>query len=82
VLTCDSTNVFSPHPGRSEAMLANPILDFVMAQKQMVVATTFASNVARLRTLAEAGRRRGAQDLPAGPGHAQDDHGGDRNRHP
>ncbi len=55
VLTCDSTNVFSPHPGRSEAVLANPILDFVMAQKQMVVATTFASNIARLRTLAEAG---------------------------
>ena len=55
VLTCDSTNVFSPHPGRSEAILANPILDFVVAQKQMVVATTFASNIARLRTLAEAG---------------------------
>ena len=55
VLTCDSTNVFSAHPGRSEAILANPILDFVMAQKQMVVATTFASNIARLRTLAEAG---------------------------
>ena len=54
-LTCDSTNVFSPHPGRSEAMLANPLLDFVMAQKQMVVATTFASNIARLKTLAEAG---------------------------
>ena len=55
VLTCDSTNVFSPHPGRSEAILANPILDFVMSQKQMVVATTFASNIARLRTLADAG---------------------------
>ncbi|MCQ0969816.1 ribonuclease J [Paracoccus sp. TK19116] len=55
VLTCDSTNVFSTHPGRSEALLANPLLDFVMAQKQMVVATTFASNVARLKTLAEAG---------------------------
>lgn len=55
VLTCDSTNVFVPHPGRSEAILANPLLDFVMAQKQMVVATTFASNVARLKTLADAG---------------------------
>ena len=55
VLTCDSTNVFSPQPGRSEAILANPILDFVMSQKQMVVTTTFASNIARLRTLAEAG---------------------------
>lgn len=55
VLTCDSTNVFVPHPGRSEAVLANPLLDFVTSQRQMVVATTFASNIARLRTLAEAG---------------------------
>ncbi|HWL58043.1 MAG TPA: ribonuclease J [Paracoccus sp. (in: a-proteobacteria)] len=55
LLTCDSTNIFSPHPGRSEALLANPILDFVMSQREMVVATTFASNIARLRTLAEAG---------------------------
>lgn len=54
VLTCDSTNIFSPNPGRSEATLANPLLDFVMAQKNLVVATTFASNVARLKTLAEA----------------------------
>ncbi|NHF74180.1 ribonuclease J [Paracoccus xiamenensis] len=54
VLTCDSTNVFSTHPGRSEAMLANPLLEFVMAQPNMVVATTFASNVARLKTLADA----------------------------
>ncbi|AXC50873.1 ribonuclease J [Paracoccus suum] len=61
VLTCDSTNVFSPNPGRSEAVLANPLLDFVMAQKQMVVATTFASNVARLKTLADAGVAAGRQ---------------------
>ncbi|MDO5529484.1 MAG: ribonuclease J, partial [Paracoccus sp. (in: a-proteobacteria)] len=55
VLTCDSTNVFRPQPGRSEAMLSNPLLEFVIAQQNMVVATTFASNVARLKTLAEAG---------------------------
>ncbi len=58
-MTCDSTNVFSPHPGRSEAVLAGPIRDFVAAQKGMVVATTFASNVARLKTLAEAGQAAG-----------------------
>ena len=58
-LACDSTNVFSPNPGRSEALLANPLLDFVMAQRQMVVATTFASNVARLKTLADAGTAAG-----------------------
>ncbi|PZO65947.1 MAG: MBL fold hydrolase [Paracoccus denitrificans] len=55
VLACDSTNVFVPTPGRSEAILATPLLDWVTAQKQMVVATTFASNVARLKTLADAG---------------------------
>lgn len=60
-LMCDSTNVFSTHPGRSEAVLANPLLDWVVAQKQMVVATTFASNVARLKTLADAGIAAGRQ---------------------
>ncbi|QIR84606.1 ribonuclease J [Paracoccus sp. AK26] len=54
VLACDSTNIFSTHPGRSEAMLANPILEWVVAQKNMVVATTFASNIARLKTLSDA----------------------------
>jgi ribonuclease J len=55
LLTCDSTNVFSPHPGRSEASLAQPIRDLIAGLDGMVVATTFASNVARLKTLAEAG---------------------------
>ncbi|NTT85783.1 ribonuclease J [Tabrizicola fusiformis] len=53
---CDSTNVFSQHEGRSEATLAAPIADLIRTQPGMVVATTFASNVARLQTLAEAGR--------------------------
>ncbi|MCU9847109.1 ribonuclease J [Defluviimonas sp. WL0024] len=59
VLTCDSTNVFSPLPGRSEASLAAPLSELIAAQEGMVVATTFASNVARLKTLAEAGRAAG-----------------------
>ncbi|MGB3147898.1 MAG: ribonuclease J, partial [Paracoccaceae bacterium] len=54
-LVCDSTNVFSHLPGRSEATLAKPISELIAAQKGLVVATTFASNVARLKTLAEAG---------------------------
>lgn len=58
-LICDSTNVFSPLPGRSESVLAGPIRDFVASQRGMVVATTFASNVARLKTLAEAGQAAG-----------------------
>ena len=59
VLTCDSTNVFSPHPGRSEASLAKPLAELIAAQQGMVVATTFASNIARLKPLAEAGRAAG-----------------------
>jgi ribonuclease J len=61
VLTCDSTNVFSPHPGRSETSLAVPLTEFIAAQTGMVVATTFASNVARLKTLAEAATAAGRQ---------------------
>jgi ribonuclease J len=53
-LMCDSTNVFSLHPGRSESTLRDPIRDLIKAQRGMVVATTFASNVARLRTLTDA----------------------------
>ncbi|WP_294926928.1 ribonuclease J [uncultured Paracoccus sp.] len=53
-LACDSTNIFSPHPGRSEALLAEPLAAFIKAQPNLVVTTTFASNVARLKTLAEA----------------------------
>ncbi|MEZ5778465.1 MAG: ribonuclease J [Paracoccaceae bacterium] len=58
-LVCDSTNVFSPHPGRSEASLSTPLAELIAAHDGMVVATTFASNVARLKTLAEAGRAAG-----------------------
>ncbi|TCO72534.1 ribonuclease J [Rhodovulum euryhalinum] len=59
VLTCDSTNVFSPNPGRSEATLGPAIRQLVERAPNMVVATTFASNIARVRTLAEAGRDAG-----------------------
>ncbi len=58
-LICDSTNVFSPNPGRSEASLGPEITKLVAAAQGMVVATTFASNVARVKTLADAGQRAG-----------------------
>ncbi|MHA6347160.1 ribonuclease J [Roseivivax sp. CAU 1761] len=58
-LMCDSTNVFSEHEGRSEASVAPEIEKLVRDAKGMVVATTFASNVARLKSLAEAGRNAG-----------------------
>jgi ribonuclease J len=56
---CDSTNVFSEHPGRSESSVGAPITELIAGRSGMVVATTFASNVARVKTLAEAGIRAG-----------------------
>jgi ribonuclease J len=58
-LVCDSTNVFSPEAGRSESSIGLAIEELVHAHDGMVVATTFASNVARVKTLAEAGKRAG-----------------------
>jgi len=58
-MVCDSTNVFSPHPGRSESSLAPNLEALIKSAPAMVVATTFASNVARLRTLARAARATG-----------------------
>ena len=59
-LICDSTNVFSKQPGRSEESLGPDIETLIRDHTEgMVVATTFASNVARVKTLAEAGTRAG-----------------------
>jgi ribonuclease J len=58
-LVCDSTNVFSRHPGRSEATLTDNIAALLREAKGMVIATTFASNVARLQTLANAAQASG-----------------------
>ncbi len=58
-LICDSTNVFSAQPGRSESEVAPRLKDFVEAASGMVVATTFASNLSRVKALAEAGRAAG-----------------------
>ncbi|WP_425080956.1 ribonuclease J [Ruegeria arenilitoris] len=58
-LVCDSTNVFSGHAGRSESEVGPEITKLVASAEGMVVATTFASNVARVKTLAEAGQRAG-----------------------
>ncbi|MCR9088582.1 MAG: ribonuclease J [Rhodobacteraceae bacterium] len=58
-LICDSTNVFTDTEGRSEAVVGPAIQELVVAAPGMVVATTFASNLARVRTLAEAGQAAG-----------------------
>ena len=58
-LICDSTNVFSKQEGRSEATISMPLQDLIENAKRLVVATTFGSNVARLKTLVEAGVKAG-----------------------
>jgi ribonuclease J len=58
-LVCDSTNMFSEHEGRSESSVGPEIEALVKEATGMVVATTFASNVARVKTLAEAAVRAG-----------------------
>jgi ribonuclease J len=58
-MVCDSTNVMSTHEGRSEATLAAPITELIAGAEGMVIATTFASNIARVKTLAEAGKNAG-----------------------
>lgn len=58
-LVCDSTNVQVDHPGRSEAEVGPNIEDLVSQAEGMVIATTFASNIARVQTLAEAGAKAG-----------------------
>jgi ribonuclease J len=53
-LVCDSTNIFSLKEGQSESSLGPHITKMMKDASGMVVATTFASNVARLKTLAQA----------------------------
>ncbi len=63
---CDSTNVFNHSAGRSEASLPSAITEMMSHATGMVVATTFASNVARLKTLAQAAVGAGRQVVMVG----------------
>jgi ribonuclease J len=54
-LVCDSTNVLNNEAGKSEESVSKPIKELMERCSGMVVATTFASNIARVRTLAESG---------------------------
>ena len=65
-LVCDSTNVMSPAPGRSEASIGTEIEALIRGAQGAVVATTFASNIARLNTLAAAAKASGRAILIMG----------------
>ncbi len=65
-LICDSTNVFSKDVGRSEADISKDINELMATAKGMVFATTFGSNVARLKTLAQAATDQGRSVVVVG----------------
>lgn len=65
-LVCDSTNVFNPGASGSEGELKKSITDIIAGCKKLVVVTTFASNLARLDTLIEAGRKAGRKIVLSG----------------
>lgn len=66
VLVCDSTNVFNSEASGSEGDLRAGLIDVIKDAKGRVVVTTFASNVARLKTLGDVARATGRQLCLAG----------------
>ncbi len=60
-LVCDSTNVLREGESPSERAVAETLAALIAKAKGRVVVTTFASNVARLRSAAEAGVAAGRQ---------------------
>ncbi|MEL6196576.1 MAG: ribonuclease J [Pseudomonadota bacterium] len=63
---CDSTNVFLPGHAGSEAEVVDNLIRIIRAQPRAVAATSFASNVARLHTLATAAKAAGRSIVVAG----------------
>jgi len=53
-IVCDSTNVFTPGTSGSEGALLESLTELIAGLKGRVVVTCFASNVARLETIAAA----------------------------
>ncbi len=58
-MICDSTNVLSPGTAGSEAMVRDSLTDLIGGLKGRVAVTTFASNAARLESIARAARANG-----------------------
>ncbi len=58
-MVCDSTNVMTPGRSGSEGELYPSILDVIKGTKGLAVASLFASNVARVATIARAAKEAG-----------------------
>ena len=65
-LVCDSTNVFTPGESGSEADLLKSLTDLIAAAQGRVAVACFASNVARLETIAKAAQANGRDVVLAG----------------
>jgi len=63
---CDSTNAFREGRSPSEADVAKSVAQIVKAAKRRVAVTTFASNVARIKTVADAARAAGRELVVCG----------------
>ncbi|MFT8782111.1 ribonuclease J [Acetobacter syzygii] len=58
-LVCDSTNVMKPGPSRSESEVRVSMTELVVSLKGRIAVTCFASNVARVETIAMAAQAAG-----------------------
>ncbi len=65
-LVCDSTNVFNESASGSEGDVRDGLMEVVKVEQGRVVVTTFASNVARLKTLGDVARACGRRLCLAG----------------
>lgn len=65
-IVCDSTNVFVEGHSGSEEEVREHLVDLIKKQKQRVIVTTFASNIARLETILLAGHQAGRITCLAG----------------
>ncbi|MBK8199656.1 MAG: ribonuclease J [Acidobacteria bacterium] len=60
-MVCDSTNVFESGESGSEDTVRQGLIDLIGKQTGAVAVTTFASNVARVKSIIEAGKRAGRE---------------------
>ncbi|ADE29970.1 ribonuclease J [Rickettsia prowazekii] len=65
-LVCDSTNVFNKGSSGSEGDVRKSLIDIIAGCPQMVVVSTFASNLARLDTIMHAARLAGRKVVLTG----------------
>ncbi len=65
-LICDSTNVFENGTSGSEGSILDALLGMVAGCRYRVAVTCFATNIARLRTIAEVARSTGRDVVMAG----------------